>query len=107
MKLSVQALSIDIFTKALGNLSGILEKGAAYAATKKFDSSVLVSSRLAPDMLPLSKQVQIACDLAKNSAARLAGKEPPRFEDNEKTIEELRARIAKTLGYLKTIPASA
>jgi len=107
MKLSVQALSIDIFTKALGNLSGILEKGAAYAATKKFDSSVLVSSRLAPDMLPLSKQVQIACDLAKNSAARLAGKEPPRFEDNEKTIEELRARIAKTLDYLKTIPASA
>src|SRR5205085_2556563 len=62
---------------------------------------------LAPDMLPLSKQVQIACDLAKNSAARLAGLEPPRFEDNEKTIEELRARIAKTVEYLKSIPAGA
>jgi len=58
-------------------------------------------------MLPLSKQIQIACDIAKNSAARLAGVEPPRFEDNEKTIEELRARIAKTIDYLKGIPAGA
>jgi hypothetical protein len=107
MKISIHALSIDIFTNALTNLSALLEKGAAYAAAKKFDSSVLVSSRLAPDMLPLVKQVQIACDVSKNSAARLAGTEPPRFEDNEKTIEELRARIAKTLDYLKSIPASA
>jgi uncharacterized protein len=107
MKISVYALSIDIFTHALGNLSAILEKGAVYAAAKKFDSSVLVSSRLAPDMLPLSRQVQIACDISKNSAARLAGTEPPRFEDNEKTIEELRARIARTIDYLKSIPVSA
>jgi hypothetical protein len=107
MKISMQALSIDIFTYALGNLSAILEKGVVHATAKKFDSSVLVASRLAPDMLPLSKQVQIACDLAKNSAARLAGVEPPRFEDNEKTIEELRARIAKTIEYLKSIPAGA
>jgi hypothetical protein len=107
MKISVYALSIDLFTHALGNLSAILEKGAAHAAAKKFDSSVLVSSRLAPDMHPLSRQVQIACDIAKNSAARLAGTEPPRFEDNEKTIEELRARIARTIDYLKSIPASA
>jgi hypothetical protein len=107
MKISVQALSIDIFTQTLGNLSVILEKGLAHATAKKFDSSVLVSSRLAPDMFPLAKQVQIACDLAKNSAARLAGIEPPRFEDNEKTIEELRARIARTIDYLKSIPAHA
>src|ERR1700716_4184117 len=107
MKISMQALSIDIFTHALGNLSAILEKGVAHATAKKFDSNILVGSRLAPDMLPLSKQVQIACDLAKNSAARLAGIEPPRFEDNEKTIEELRARIARTIDYLKGIPASA
>jgi hypothetical protein len=58
-------------------------------------------------MLPLARQVQIACDLAKNSVARLAGVEPPRFEDNEKTIEDLRARIAKTIDYLKSIPAGA
>jgi hypothetical protein len=107
MKISVYALSMDIFTHALGNLSAILEKGAVYAAAKKFDSGVLLSSRLAPDMLPLSRQVQIACDIAKNSAARLAGTEPPRFEDNEKTIEELRARIARTIDYLKSIPVSA
>jgi uncharacterized protein len=107
MKISVQASTIDIFTHALGNLSAILEKGVAHATAKKFDSNVLVTSRLAPDMLPLLKQVQIACDLAKNSAARLAGAEPPRFEDNEKTIEELRARIAKTVEYLKSIPAGA
>jgi hypothetical protein len=103
----VQALSVDIFTHALTNLSAILEKGVAHATARKFDPTVLVASRLAPDMLPLSRQVQIACDLAKNSAARLAGVEPPRFEDNEKTIEELRARIARTVDYLKSIPAGA
>ena len=107
MKISVHALSIDIFTHSLTSLSAILEKGAQHATAKKFDSNVLVTSRLAPDMLPLSRQVQIACDLAKNSAARLAGVEPPRFEDNEKTIEELRGRIAKTVDYLKGIPAGA
>jgi uncharacterized protein len=107
MKISVHALSIDIFTHALGNLAAILEKGAASAAARKFDSTVLVNSRLAPDMLPLSRQVQMACDLAKNSAARLAGIEPPRFEDNEKTIDELRARIARTIDYLRGISAAA
>jgi hypothetical protein len=107
MKISVQALSVDIFTTALGNLSALLDKGAAYATTKKFDSSVLLSSRLAPDMLPLSRQVQIACDLAKNAVSRLAGVEPPRHEDNEKSIEELQARIAKTVDYLHSIQASA
>jgi hypothetical protein len=107
MKISVHALSIDIFTHTLGSLSALLEKGLAHASARKFDSSVLVAARLAPDMFPLSRQVQIACDLAKNSAARLAGVEPPRFEDNEKTIEELRTRIAKTIDYLKTLPVSA
>jgi hypothetical protein len=107
MKISVHALSIDIFATALGNLSAILEKGVAHATAKKFDSNVLVASRLAPDMLPLSRQVQIACDLAKNSAARLAGIEPPRFEDTEKTIDELRSRIARTIDYLKSIPAAS
>jgi len=107
MKISVQSVSIDIFTHALGSLSSILEKGVAHAAARKFDSLVLVNARLAPDMLPLSRQVQIACDLAKNSAARLAGVEPPRFEDSEKTMEELRTRIAKTIDYLKSLPPGA
>ena len=107
MKISMYALSVDIFTHALGNLSAILEKGVAHATARKFDPNLLIASRLAPDMLPLSKQVQIACDISKNSVARLAGKEPPRFDDNEKTMEELRARIARTVDYLKSIPAAA
>jgi hypothetical protein len=107
MKISVHALSVDVFANALGNLSALLEKGLASATARKFDPGVLVGSRLAPDMLPLSRQVQIACDIAKNSSSRLAGMEPPRFEDNEKTIEELRARIARTIDYLKGLPVSA
>src|SRR5438034_443027 len=107
MKISMQAMSIDIFVHALGNLSALLDKGIAHATAKKFDSAVLVTSRLAPDMLPLSKQVQIACDIAKNAVSRLAGIDPPRFEDNEKTMDELRARIARTLDYLKGIPTAA
>jgi len=107
MKVSVHALSIEVFSSALSNLSALLEKGSAHAVARKFDPAVLVAARLAPDMFPLSRQVQIACDLAKNSAARLAGQEPPRFEDNEKTMEELRARIARTIDYLKSIPAAA
>jgi len=107
MKISVPALSVDIFTHTLGSLSAVLEKGSALAVQKKFDSAILVTSRLAPDMLPLSRQVQIACDTAKKGAARLAGVDAPVFEDSEKTIEELRTRIARTIDFLKTLPASA
>jgi hypothetical protein len=106
MKITVQAVTVDVFTHSLTSLSSLLEKGLAHATAKKFDPSVLINARLAPDMFPLSRQVQIACDIAKNGAARLAGQEPPRFEDNEKTIEELRARIARTVDYLKGLPAS-
>ncbi len=107
MKISVHALSVDVFAHSLSSLAVLLEKGAAHAAARKFDPSVLMSARLAPDMFPLSRQVQIACDLAKNSIARLAGLEAPKFEDNEKTIEELRARIARTVDYIKGVPTSA
>ena len=107
MKISVQAVTVDTFAHSLTCLSALLEKGLANATARKFDPSVLVTARLAPDMFPLSRQVQIACDLAKNSVSRLAALEPPRFEDNEKTIEELRARIARTVDYLKGVPASA
>jgi hypothetical protein len=107
MKISMHALSIGLFTATLGNLSTLLEKGSAHATARKFDPAVLVQSRLAPDMHPLASQVQIACDVAKNSVARLAGQTPPRFEDNEKTLEELRTRIARSIDYLQSIPASA
>ena len=107
MKITVPAVTVDLFANSLSSLSVLLEKGLAHTTARKFDPSVLVNARLAPDMFPLARQVQIACDLAKNSVARLAAIEPPRFEDNEKTIEELRARVARTIDYLKGVPASA
>src|ERR1700722_6166449 len=73
MKISMHAMSVGLFSNTLGNLSGILDKGFANATSRKFDPGVLLASRLAPDMLPLTRQVQIACDIAKNSVARLAG----------------------------------
>ena len=107
MKISVPALSSDLFCLMLTNLAAFLEKGRQHAVTKNFEPEVLINSRLAPDMLPLVRQVQIACDMAKGSVARLAGQEPPRFEDNETSIDELRARIGRTIDYLKSVPASA
>jgi uncharacterized protein len=107
MKISMHALSVELFVNALGNLSWILEKGEASAAQRKFDPGVLLAARLAPDMLPLTRQVQIASDIAKNSVARLAAQEPPRFEDTESSIEQLRARLARTIDYLRSVPASA
>ncbi len=107
MKASMHAFSVELFSQALGNLSWILEKGAASAASRKIEPAVLLAARLAPDMLPLTRQIQIAGDIAKNSVARLAGQEPPRFEDTETTIEQLRARLARTIDFLKSVPASA
>jgi uncharacterized protein len=107
MKISVYALSVEVFVNALGNLAALLEKGLAHATQRKFDPGVLLAARLAPDMFPLTRQVQLACDLAKNSVARLADQEPPRFQDTETTFEELKARIARTVDYLKSVPASA
>lgn len=107
MKPSMHAFSVELFSNALGNLSWILEKGAASAASRKIEPAVLLAARLAPDMLPLTRQIQIAADIAKSSVARLAGQEPPRYEDDETTIEQLRARLARTIDFLKSVPASA
>jgi uncharacterized protein len=107
MKNSMHAFSVDLFANTLGNLSWLLERAAKNAATRKIEPSVFLSARLSPDMLPLTRQIQIAGDIAKNSVARLAGVEPPRFEDNETTIEQLRARIARTIDYLKSLPSAS
>lgn len=88
--------------KMLHNLDLILDKGAAHANAKKFDSSVLLNSRLAPDQFNLIKQVQIACDTAKLCASRLTGKDAPVHEDKEQTLADLKARIGSTLSYLGT-----
>jgi uncharacterized protein len=103
MAVSMYDISVAAFSRTLKNLSGILDKAIAYAAAKKFDGKVLVEARLFPDMFPLSSQVRIACDFAKGCSGRLAGVEVPKHEDNESTLEELQARIAKTLDFLGTI----
>jgi hypothetical protein len=95
--------SVPVFLQLLGNLKNILARGAAHAEAKKFDAAVLFNARLAPDMLPLARQVQIASDNAKGCAARLAGIDPPKFEDNETTYADLTARIDKTVAFLKTL----
>jgi hypothetical protein len=105
MSFSMSSSSIPAFETGLTALSGVLDKAVAFAETKKIDQSVLLQSRLYPDMFPLVRQVQVAADLAKNGAARLAGAEFPKFEDNETTIDQLKDRLSKTAAYLKTIDA--
>jgi uncharacterized protein len=107
MTISMHALAVETFVPMLRALSNVLDKAAHYASAKKFDSAVLVNARLAPDMFPLSRQVQIACDHAKSAAARLTGQEPPRFADEEQTLDELKARIARTLDYVESIRPAA
>ena len=103
MKISMYSASVPVFVRSLNNLAAILEKAAAHAVVKKIDPAVLVNFRLFPDMLPLSKQIQIASDGAKGGVARLAGAEPPAYEDNEISIADLIARLRKTVAYLETI----
>ncbi len=95
------SISVPVFVKTLGNLANILDKGAAYAAAKKVDHAVLLGHRIAPDMLAMVRQAQIACDFAKGAIARLAGMDVPAWEDNEKSFDDLKARIAKTIDYCK------
>jgi uncharacterized protein len=107
MKISMHAMSHDVFKKALSQLLHIMEKGVANAKARNFDASVLVNARLAPDMLSFVKQIQLTSDFAKNSMARLAGVDPPKFEDSETTMDELVARVKKTLDYIGTVSAAA
>jgi hypothetical protein len=107
VNISVYTMAIETFVPMLRSLSALLDKGAQHASAKHLDSAVLVNARLAPDMFPLVKQVQVACDQAKNSTARLMGQEPPRFEDTEQTFGELKVRIARTIDYLQSAPAAA
>jgi hypothetical protein len=93
-------LAIRQFVRSLKNLDAILGKAVSFAETKKFDVNNFCSMRLAPDMLPFTVQIRIATDMAKAAAASLSGKEAPKFEDNETTIEELRARIGRCIGFL-------
>lgn len=99
--------TVPVFEQLLTSLSAIVDKAIAHAAARKIDPAVLVSARLYPDMLPFVRQTQIACDHAKHVAGRLSGGEAPRFEDNEASFEDIKARIAKTLDYIRTVSAAA
>ena len=99
--------TVPTFIRMLGSLKTIVKKAETFAETKKFDTTVLLNSRLAPDMYNFTKQVQVATDMAKGCAARLTGVEPPKYEDNEKTIQEVYQRIDKTIAYLSTFKPEA
>ncbi|MBG6599869.1 DUF1993 family protein [Pseudomonas aeruginosa] len=103
MSLSIYQASIPTFLRTLGNLSAILKNAAAHAAAKNIDPRIFIDARLAPDMFPLARQVQIASAAAKGAGARLAGLEVPSYADTETTFDELQARIARTVEFLEGI----
>jgi uncharacterized protein len=101
--LTMYTSSIPVFVQSLRNLSTFLDQAVVFAEGKKIDETVLINARLAPDMFPLSRQIQIACDIVKAAGARLAGIDVPSFPDNETTTGELRERIAKTIRFLENL----
>ena len=103
MTLSMYQASVPRFVNILGNLSNILDKAQAHIDAKKIADASLTAYRLFPDMLPMTTQVQIACDAAKGVVARLAGVAIPAFDDNEATLADLKARVAKTIAFIQTI----
>ena len=106
MPISTHAACVPVFTRTLTNMLSWLDKAEAHAAAKKFDTANYLGLRLTPDMLPFFRQIQIATDTAKFCVARLAGLEPPKWADDEKTLAELRARIQKAIDYVQSIPAA-
>lgn len=106
MSISMYSACVPVIQQMLGALSDVLRKGEAHAQAKGFDAGVLLQARLAPDMFPLVRQVQIACDFGKSVPARLAGAEVPSYEDTEQSMDELQARIAKTLAFIGALDAA-
>ena len=104
MSLSLYDLSVPVFTQSLEALSAVLKKASAHAEARKIDPQVLLNARLFPDMFASTRQVQLASDFAKGGAARIAGVDVPSYADTEASFDELDARIAKTLDFIKSIP---
>jgi uncharacterized protein len=107
MKISMHNASVGVYAQLLRNLLGMLDKAEAWVTEKKIDPAAILHARLAPDMFHFTRQVQIATDMAKGTAARLAGQEPPRYEDNEASLADLKARVSKTIAFLEGLPAAA
>ena len=106
MTISMYGASVPVFARQLNALLGLLDKAQAHAEARKFSPDSYLALRMAPDMLPFTKQIQIACDMAKGAVARLAGVEIPKWDDNEATLDDLRARIRKTVDFVKSVPAA-
>jgi hypothetical protein len=106
MTLSFYDASVPVFKQLLGGLDTVLDKAQGLATARKFEADALIQARLYPDMFPLSKQVQIACDFARGVSARLAGADVPVYEDKEQTFDELRALIARTLAFVDSLDAA-
>jgi uncharacterized protein len=106
MTISMSSASVPIFLRMFENLGQWLDKAEAHASAKKFDPSVYLAARLAPDMLPFTKQVQIACDTAKFAVARLANVESPKFDDTETSLADLRERVRATAAFVKSVAAA-
>ncbi len=107
MTLSMHAASVPVFKQMLASLADVLSKAETHATDRKIDPNALLQARLVPDMFPLVRQVQIACDFAKSVPARLAGADVPAYEDTEQSFPELQARIAKTLEFIGGLDAAA
>ena len=106
MTISMYSACVPVFRQILGGLDGVMAKAETHAADRKIDANTLLQARLFPDMFPLARQVQIACDFAKSVPARLAGVEVPAYDDTEQTFAELRARIARTLAFIDGLDAA-
>jgi hypothetical protein len=104
MNISMHNASVGVFIRALTGLSAILDKAEQWVTERKIDPNAILLSRIAPDMLTFTRQIQIATDNAKGAAARLSGRTPPSFEDNESTFADLKARVAKTIAFLESVP---
>ena len=103
MKISMHNASVGVFAKLLQNLELLLDKAEKWTVERKIDPTAILLARLAPDMFTFTRQVQVMTDLVKGTVGRLAGLEPPRFEDTETTFPELKARVAKTLAYVQSL----
>jgi hypothetical protein len=106
MAITMHSASVPVFVHMLGNLANWIDKAQADAESRKYEVAALLTARLAPDMLPFTRQIQIACDGAKFCVSRLAGVEAPRHEDTETNFAELKARIAKTIAFVQSVPAA-
>jgi uncharacterized protein len=106
MPLSMSQASVPLITQMLTSLSALIDKASEHCRANGIDPSEIAGARLAPDMFPFARQVQLSTDHAKGMAARLSGRENPKYEDTESTFEELKARVAKTLAFVKSVPAS-